>query len=417
MFVNHRLLMMIAGWLGAWCLVLAVNAEQPRVAFATSVTGTGDLSTWADANEQTGLAAGDAICQALADAGNLANPEGFVAWLSDEDDDAFCRVHGLTGKRSDNCGLSELPPPVGPWVRTDGFPFAQTIDRLLHPSYEILSALRFDELGSEIVSGTITIQTGTDAVTGGEDAPGSFSGHCNNWTDGTSAFGVTLGFTDRTHRPWSSGGGSSSCAGFRRIACLEASPGPELPVLDSPGRTVFVTTTSGRGDLASWSLADEGLTGIAAGDSICRNEAHAAGLDDPDSFRAWLSDDSVDAIDRFENEGPWVRLDGARIAASKAELTSGSLFVPNNVSAAGEYEWRTVHTGTNADGSSSGSDCINWTSSDSEVLGNTGTTNLQLSGWTGTGDRPCNGLRNLYCFSDPEFGEDIFSDRFETLLD
>ena len=31
------------------------------------------------------------------------------AWLSDSSDDAWCRIHGLDGKRADNCGQPVLP--------------------------------------------------------------------------------------------------------------------------------------------------------------------------------------------------------------------------------------------------------------------------------------------------------------------
>ena len=55
----------------------------------------------------------------------------FVAWLSDDNDDAYCRIHLLTGKKSANCGKAVLPVNAGPWLRTDGFPFADRIDKLV----------------------------------------------------------------------------------------------------------------------------------------------------------------------------------------------------------------------------------------------------------------------------------------------
>ena len=53
------------------CLLLSALVASPlgavaRQMFVTSVTGTGNLSTWADAGGFTGLDAGDAICQARA---------------------------------------------------------------------------------------------------------------------------------------------------------------------------------------------------------------------------------------------------------------------------------------------------------------------------------------------------------------
>ncbi len=47
--------------------------------FVTSVKGSGDLSTWPDANGKTGIEAGDAICQARAQTAGLSGT--FIAWL------------------------------------------------------------------------------------------------------------------------------------------------------------------------------------------------------------------------------------------------------------------------------------------------------------------------------------------------
>lgn len=77
------------------------------------------------------MAAGDAVCQARATEAGLVNADKFVAWLSDADDDAWCRLHGLTGQVSTNCGQQSLPQAAGPWVRTDGLPFAELIDLII----------------------------------------------------------------------------------------------------------------------------------------------------------------------------------------------------------------------------------------------------------------------------------------------
>jgi len=82
---------------------VAASQETLRV-FVTSVTGNGDLSTWDNANALSGLAAADAVCRARADIAFLDNPTQFVAWMSDSSNDAYCRIHGLSGLRSANCG-------------------------------------------------------------------------------------------------------------------------------------------------------------------------------------------------------------------------------------------------------------------------------------------------------------------------
>lgn len=84
----------------------AAHADGERLAFVTSVQGNANLQTWADANGLSGLAAADRICRQRATAAGLAEADQFVAWMSDSNDDAYCRVHGLPGKRSANCGLT-----------------------------------------------------------------------------------------------------------------------------------------------------------------------------------------------------------------------------------------------------------------------------------------------------------------------
>src|SRR5690606_18797239 len=93
------------------------TCTRARLTFVTNSTGTGNLSTWALAGGNTGVAAADAVCNAEAAAAGL--PGTYVAWMSDATDDAYCRVHQLTGKKAANCGLGALPATAGPWVRTD----------------------------------------------------------------------------------------------------------------------------------------------------------------------------------------------------------------------------------------------------------------------------------------------------------
>src|SRR3972149_6970160 len=83
-------------------LALPLAAATRRM-FVTSVTGTGDLSSWADA-------------------GGLPNAAGYRAWLSDSIDDAYCRLHNLTGKKASNCGEAVLPAAAGPRWRPAGAP-------------------------------------------------------------------------------------------------------------------------------------------------------------------------------------------------------------------------------------------------------------------------------------------------------
>src|SRR5690606_10801402 len=62
---------------------------------------------------------------------SAANSEQVVAWFSDESDDALCRLAGLGGKVTDNCGQDTLPVVEGPWVRADGYLVGETSEDLL----------------------------------------------------------------------------------------------------------------------------------------------------------------------------------------------------------------------------------------------------------------------------------------------
>ena len=82
----------VCTWL---CGAGILHAQSPRRVFVTSVTGTADLSTWPDSGGVGGLTGADSVCRARALAAGLGNSTGFVAWMSDSSNDAYCRIHGF----------------------------------------------------------------------------------------------------------------------------------------------------------------------------------------------------------------------------------------------------------------------------------------------------------------------------------
>lgn len=62
---------------------------------------------------------------------SAAGSEDVIAWFSDESNDALCRLAGLGGKVTDNCGTDAPPVVEGPWVRGDGYLIGETSDDLL----------------------------------------------------------------------------------------------------------------------------------------------------------------------------------------------------------------------------------------------------------------------------------------------
>ena len=98
-------------------------------------------------------------------------------------------------------------------------------------------------------------------------------------------------------------------------------------------------------------------------------------------------------------------LNGTLVADDKADLTDGSLKPPINVDenlepVSGEEVW----TGTDADGTKSGVGgyCGNWDDAGARATGQIGNVDFTNATWTNdpTGEKPCNGDRRLYCFSD-----------------
>jgi hypothetical protein len=371
------------------------QSDQKKNVFVTSVKGNGNLNSWPDAGGKTGLEAADAICQARADTAGLKGT--FVAWLSDYTDDAYCRIHNLKGKKSNNCGQTSLPIVIGPWIRTDGFPFGESIEQILQPNAKIYAPIRYDEFGNVIASR----QYFTATLSGGTLDP-SREFPCANWTS-TSVSGrglnaVIYGDSNRTGYSWGSAFGIAECSSNQSLLCFETGDTSTLPNYTSMGKKVFLTSVKGNGNLSSWPDAG-GKTGLTAGDTICQSRATTAGL--TGNFKAWLSDSTTNAVDRITSDGPWVRLDGVKVADNKADLIDGMIFTSINVTDAGEYEASDlgVYTGTDYNGVKTFDTCNDWSSY--SVNANIGVADSADSNWTDRdGVLPCTASLKLYCFED-----------------
>jgi len=367
--------------------VLNPPTVEARRAFVTSSTHTGNLG---------GLAGADAICQQRASEGLLPNPSGFVAFLSDSTTDAYCHVHGLLGTRADNCGLATLPTDAGPWVRTDGFPFADRIDGALDPVACVFSPLALDEHGV-LVSHVVPVWTNTDTLGAFHS---SYPSPCSDWTSTTGNAGHGEDWS--TSQSWVSAGGLS-CSIAARLYCVESGPAKPLPPHRSGGALVFVTSTGSDGNLGE----------LAGADALCVARATAAGLPAPTSFVAWLSDAAVDAIARLTYDGPWVRLDGVLVATGKADLVDETLHAPINLTETGEYlgNWG-VWSGTLHSGNGTGSTCSGWATGAAGVSAHYGRANSATYSWTYFSTASCNSNFRLYCFSN--FPAIVFVDDFES---
>ena len=385
------------------------SAAAPKVVFVTSASGTGNLGSWAVAiiagQTAGGLAAGDAICQNMASAAHL--PGTYRAWLSTSTTDAYCHIQGYDGfKISDasGCGQSSMPTAAGPWVRTDGHPFADTIDKLII-NKQVFAPVRYDQYGMLVLDDyyTGTYDDGTVAT-----GPNT----CSDWTYGINdashyaEVGTGYGATG-----WWTGGGVTGCANSFRLLCMQTGTGGPLPAITAPAlsKKVFVTVDTllygGNGDLSSWPDAG-GKTGIDAGDAICQARASFAGLANAAKFKAWLSDDTHNAINRLALDGgPWYRLDGVKVAENITALKTVPLFTAISYSETGVYlDDYNVWTGTDASGNKTTNNCHNWGSSDGDPItgykGYVGGTNTSDGMWTHWYDSTCNQNSPIYCFED-----------------
>ena len=123
-------------------------------------------------------------------------------------------------------------------------------------------------------------------------------------------------------------------------------------------RVVFVTGAVYSGDQ---------LGGLAGADAICRSAAQKAGLANPLTFKAWLSDRDTDAVARlFHGKGRYLRVDDQLVAADFDDLLDGQLANPIMITQTEQVYKNGVWTGTRPDGTHAiGADhCKDWTIAD-----------------------------------------------------
>ena len=149
--------------------------------------------------------------------------------------------------------------------------------------------------------------------------------------------------------------------------------------------TRFVARRTGRRSFA---------TGIIGG--LFATVTSGPGL--PGTYRAWLADENESPSTRFiKNPGPYVLINGTRIANNWTDLTDGSLLAPINITeSGGPPVGSPVWTGTLSSGNASTSTCTNWTStSGNGVRGDSNATN---AAWSNLLVTDCSIPRKLYCF-------------------
>ena len=157
-------------------------------------------------------------------------------------------------------------------------------------------------------------------------------------------------------------------------------------------RLVFLTSATYDGD---------DLGSVLGADIECQALADAAGISG--EFRAWLSDGFGSPFDDFVKSAvPYVRLDGARVAANWNDLIDRTLISPIYVDESGgrpsEDSGTRAWTGTNADGTENDGDCNGWIPMSGAFTGLMGATDRTDVNWTEDSGSGCNLEAHLYCF-------------------
>jgi hypothetical protein len=169
-----------------------------------------------------------------------------------------------------------------------------------------------------------------------------------------------------------------------------------------PHKHVFTTSIMYTGNLIV--EAGSSGSGIEAADELCQNAAVNAGRNG--TWKAWISDNNNNAIDRIADVGPWYLVGTSEyiVFENKAGMTQNPLRPIDHdefgdvISFDPQIIGNEVWTGTNSDGTNSGLNCSNWAFGDT-LDGKAGDYELNDVRWTNTTTpRGCEWQNHLYCF-------------------
>lgn len=148
------------------------------------------------------------------------------------------------------------------------------------------------------------------------------------------------------------------------------------------------------------------IAGLKGADDLCLQYAGAAGLPNPLTYRAWLSDSQIDARDRlFLSEGRYLTTAGALVAIGQAQWISGQLQAAIDHDQFGQPITGSVWTGTTGDGVrvAQAPDemkyCKDWTSDELDERGYIGESHAKDVEWTLSKDVQVNPTSCAFDFS------------------
>jgi hypothetical protein len=142
--------------------------------------------------------------------------------------------------------------------------------------------------------------------------------------------------------------------------------------------------------------ANDTRTGLEVADADCTTAGQMYG---GGQWRAWLSDSSMNAIERLSDVGPWYRLDQqTKLFDSRAAITQGPLVPIEDPTDAGAGMRSLFWSGTLLDGTASTGDCSDWTSYVGGGTATVGRADTAGSGWVDPTPLSCSKYLSLLCF-------------------
>ncbi len=253
-----------------------------------------------------------------------------------------------------------------------------------------------------------TGETGTTQISGSSGDTSSSEGSAGTTTEGSETTGTSTGTTaatvgttteDSTGEPMPEcGNGVLEAFGPEPEECDDGNLDPEDGCSETCAldRRVFVTSALYKGG--------EFKT-LKQADARCANLADDQDWPDGLTYRAWLSDSTTDARDRFKRgRGRLVLANGLVLATSWSALLTGELEHPLEVTEKSETYHGGVWTGTRPDGTAvpGAEHCEDWATEMALKKGHYGYSDRKTGEWTMSDavdqPSPCIADYALYCF-------------------
>jgi len=172
----------------------------------------------------------------------------------------------------------------------------------------------------------------------------------------------------------------------------KAMPGIRHLLLASQPNIVFVTSSVFKPNFGSLAVADQ----------ACQAHAEFAHLP-KNTYKAWLSTTTVNAIDRLGTARGWVRVDGKPFADTTDDIAAQKIYYPIRVDENGNFDnsagGSPVWTGTWNNGTLHPSgNCLDWTSASNADQGVNGRDDAIAGTLSSSGNSACDSSYRLYCF-------------------